>query len=231
MSWAPQPTIRQRFTRAITVPALAGTVVLVAIVVASVFMVMIRPHGGANAAVESPPADPQEVFDQLPMSADQTVTHGASQSEEAAVTTVFVHVIGEVESPGVVELSADSRVEVAVEKAGGATADAVLAGVNLARIVEDGEQIIVPNIETAQVEQTGAQQNSGSATQPSTSMVNINTADESMLEMLPRVGPVLAAEIVKWRHNYGNFNSVDQLLEVPGIGAKTLENLRSLVRV
>lgn len=226
ISWDPKPTLRERFKRAVTVPALAASVVLIAIVVTSIIMVMVRPHDGANAISTTQVEPTVEPLNALSDSDEFHATDGSDQSEQA--TTVFVHVVGEVKSPGVVELAADARVEAAIDLAGGPTEDAVLEGINLARTVDSGEQIVVPDEEMVQQGPTTTGQSSDTS---ATAEVNINTADAATLETLPRVGPVLASEIIGWRQNYGDFQTVDQLLEVPGIGAKTLENLRPLVRV
>lgn len=226
ISWSPQPTLGERFKRAVTVPALAGSVVLIAIVVTSIIMVMVRPHDGANAISATQSEPTAEPLNALSGSAEFQATDGSDQSEQAI--TVFVHVVGEVKSPGVVELAADARVEAAIDLAGGPTEDAALEGINLARTIDSGEQIVVPDEEMVQQEP----QITGQSFDPSvTAEININTADAATLETLPRVGPVLAAEIIGWRQNYGDFQTVDQLLDVPGIGAKTLDNLRPLVRV
>ena len=146
---------------------------------------------------------------------------------------------GAVNTPGVVELAVGSRVRDAVAGAGGATGDAVLAGVNLARLVVDGEQILVPD--AAAIAEGGAAGAAGNAVPPGPEIpgaspggalpVDLNTADLGALESLPRVGPALAQRILDWRAANGGFSSVDQLLEVPGIGAKTLEGFRDQVRV
>ncbi|MBK0418204.1 ComEA family DNA-binding protein [Leucobacter sp. CSA1] len=159
---------------------------------------------------------------------------------------VFVHVVGEVNDPGVYELPADARVEAAIDAAGGTTPEAVLSGVNLARVVADGEQILVPDAETAAAAAAGTAPGAAPGGGPGasseaeagvggaaigTGLVNLNTADAAALETLPRVGPALAQRIIDWRGANGGFASVDQLLEVSGIGVKTLEGLRDRVAV
>ena len=117
-----------------------------------------------------------------------------------------------------------SRVVDALEAAGGARAKVDLTGLNLARLVVDGEQILVgvapaPGVAGGLV---------GSPPQ-GTSLVNLNTADQAVLETLPGVGPVTAEAILAWRTDNGGFTSVDELLEVDGIGEATLEDLAPLV--
>ncbi|MFD8768266.1 ComEA family DNA-binding protein [Microbacterium oxydans] len=138
---------------------------------------------------------------------------------------VHVHVLGSVERPGLYVLDLDARVVDAVAAAGGTTTDADLSAVNLARVVEDGEQIVVPA--------TGAMTDApgGAAAPPGDARIDLNTADQAALETLPRIGPALAERIVAWREENGRFASIDDLLAVPGIGEKLLEGLRDGVRV
>ncbi|AZS40302.1 ComE operon protein 1 [Microbacterium oxydans] len=138
---------------------------------------------------------------------------------------LYVHVLGSVERPGLYVLDLDARVVDAVAAAGGTTTDADLSAVNLARVVEDGEQIVVPA--------TGAMTDApdGAAAPPGDARIDLNTADQAALETLPRIGPALAERIVAWREENGRFASIDDLLAVPGIGEKLLEGLRDGVRV
>ena len=134
---------------------------------------------------------------------------------------VTVHVAGAVRRPGVVRLEAGSRVVDAIEAAGGATSAATLAGVNLAAEVADGSQVMVPS----QLDGTGGPSSTADPT------VAINTASASDLESLPGVGPVLAGRIVAHRDANGPFRTVEDLLDVSGIGEATLARLRPFVRI
>jgi competence protein ComEA len=151
----------------------------------------------------------------------------ASGSGDGSGSRVLVHVVGSVKRPGVVSLAAGARVLDAVSAAGGAGRKADLSLLNLARPVVDGEQIRVP----AHGEDPAVV--GGAAPAPGTvaGKVNLNSADESALDTLPGVGPVLAGRIVQWRIENGRFTSVDELAEVTGIGEHVLEGLRDLVTV
>lgn len=133
--------------------------------------------------------------------------------------TVVVHVAGAVNKPGVVTVSSRARVVDAVRAAGGATERADLSTVNLARAVVDGEQILV--LAHGQSPPVGTAPPGSDA-----GLINLNSSSASQLEQLPGVGPVLAERIVAWREENGQFSSVDQLLEVSGIGEKVLEKMR-----
>jgi competence protein ComEA len=122
----------------------------------------------------------------------------------------------------------------AVEAAGGLMPDAVAASVNLARTVTDGEQIVVPDADTASVSGNSASTGSGASANPAkqgAEMVDLNTADESALDALPGIGPATAARIIADREANGPFASAEDLGRVSGIGPKKLEQLSGLVCV
>jgi competence protein ComEA len=140
---------------------------------------------------------------------------------------VIVDVSGWVRNPGVFEFPAGSRVIDAVKRAGGAKRGADLSSLNLAAVLVDGSQIIVPKPGGS----GGTPATGASPGAPGGALVNVNTASESELETLTGVGPVLAAAILQYRTDHGPFTSVDQLEDVSGIGPATLEALRPQVTV
>ncbi|MFT6565062.1 MAG: competence protein ComEA [Actinomycetes bacterium] len=146
---------------------------------------------------------------------------------------MIVDVVGRVRSPGVVTLPTGSRVADALEAAGGLTKGKTL--INLARVLIDGEQINVAARADAVANEPsgstpGAEGGSvGSSTK--SALVNLNTASKDDLEELPRVGPVTAGRIIDFRAQYGGFRSVDQLMEVSGVGQVTFAGLAPLVTV
>ncbi len=140
---------------------------------------------------------------------------------------VIVHVTGKVRKPGLVTLPAGARVADAVTAAGGVRAGAGIGGLNLARRLTDGEQIVV-----------GAPAVSGPAAVPLSDPVSgpapvldLNAASPTELETLPGVGEVLARRIVEFRQLHAGFRSVDQLRQVSGIGDRKFAELRDKVRV
>ena len=146
-----------------------------------------------------------------------------SAAVSAAASDVVVHVAGQVRRPGLVRLPAGARVADAVEAAGGVTRARAADSVNLARVLVDGEQIVVTDAPTAPAP---------AAEGPGAPMVlDLNTATAAALDTLPGVGPVLAARIVAWRDANGPFRSVEELGEVSGIGEAILGQVRALVRV
>ena len=142
-------------------------------------------------------------------------------------STVVVHVIGRVRRPGIVTLPFGSRVADAVDAAGGLRDGAGVGDLNLARVLVDGEQVIVGRRVTAQ---SGAGSPAAPANSPDGAL-DLNSATATELEALPGVGPVLAGRIIAWREANGPFPSVEILGEVSGIGDALLAQLRPLVRV
>lgn len=144
---------------------------------------------------------------------------GADPKPGASVT---VDVAGRVRRPGVTTLPAGSRVIDALRQAGGSRARVDLTALNLARVLVDGEQIVVGR---TLVPGGAAASASTAAPDPAGGLVNLNTATAEQLDTLPGVGPVTAQKILEWRAGHGAFSSVDELLEVDGIGDKTLADL------
>ena len=153
----------------------------------------------------------------------RTVASPSAAATAGPGAVVYVHVLGEVAGPGVYQLRDGDRVVDAIAAAGGFTSTADQEAVNLARFLSDGEQILVPV--------RGAAPTAGPVAGAVGGKVNINTASSAELETLPRVGPAMAERIIAWRDTNGRFSSVDDLLNVTGIGDKTFEALRELVTV
>ena len=167
----------------------------------------------------------------------QTLLAGAGERVEPA--DVVVHVSGAVVLPGVVELSSGARIIDALEAAGGAASDADLDRVNLAAVAVDGERIHVPAegedappVVVAPTRSGAASTTSGGGgAAPPPPPLDINGATAEALEALPGVGPSTAQAIVQTRVNRGPFLSVDELLDVPGIGEVKLAQIEPYVLV
>ena len=181
---------------------------------------LATPQGPAGpAASASPGAAPAAD----PLTGRAGSVSGAASGPSARVV---VDVTGKVRRPGIVVLRQGSRVVDALRAAGGARPGVDLAGLNLARVLADGEQVVVGG--SAGVVSTEPASGSGP---PVTGLVDLNTADQSALESLPEVGPVTAQAIITWRTQHGGYTSVDQLLDVDGIGDATLAKLTPYVTI
>jgi len=192
--------------------------VAVAVVVLAVgvrYVVLPRDAGssGAQAVVLAPVASP---------AAGPSAEPGVAAASPAP--DVMVYVCGAVRSPGVVRLPAGARVTDALELAGGPTAKAELAAVNLAAQVTDGQQILVPErgATAAAATASGDAASSSAAgsaigTAPA-ALININTASLEELDALDGVGPSTAQKIIDYRTANGGFKTIEEIKEVPGIG-------------
>ena len=136
--------------------------------------------------------------------------------------SVFVHVVGEVEKPGIYIVATRARVFDAIVAAGGFTKSADQSTVNLAREVSDGEQVVVMA--------AGSQSGSAAAqTSAQAALISLNRASQLELEALPGVGPTLAGRMIDWRTANGGFKKKEDLLKVSGIGKKMFDGMKDLV--
>jgi competence protein ComEA len=231
----------------------AALVLVVVALVASVLITALSPVGattvfgegesgaagsgstGGGSAVSPSPTGP------APAPPDPGGDAAVGESRAA----ILVHVLGSVLRPGVYELAEGSRAVDAVAMAGGFAEGAEQASLNLARPLVDGEQLRVlavgevPPAPAGGAGGAGAgSPSSGSSGAPSGTaggspgaLINLNSATALDLDTLPRIGPAMAARIIGWRDENGPFASVDDLLQITGIGDKTFESLRPLVTV
>ncbi len=182
------------------------------------------------ATLAAPPSASEGDFGSGEQTSSETGAAGDGSSTapgETEASDVVLHVVGAVGAPGLVTVPEGARVADALAAAGDATAEADLAGVNLAREVVDGEQIVVPRPGEVVAPEYGPAAGTGAAAGP----LDLNSADETALDALSGIGPVLAARIVEWREANGRFTSVEELGEVSGIGDALLARLRDQVRV
>lgn len=226
-SWRARATSALAGLRPARVAAGVATVVVTALAAA---WLLRAPAPPVEASL--PPARPLA----------STASSAASAATPPALTTstaaavVVVQAAGAVARPGVYQLPAGARVADVIAAAGGVTADADPAAVLLAAMVADGERVYVPRVgevPPAPVGPAGAGGSAanGAAESEPAGPVNLNAATEAELDSLPGVGPATAAAIVAHRETAGPFASVDQLLDVRGIGPAKLEALRPLVTV
>lgn len=153
---------------------------------------------------------------------------------------VVIHVVGEVNSPGVVTLEEGARIIDAINAAGGKTEEADLSKINLAYVVEDGTQIYIPrineNLNQVELISTEAGQsvvinNSNINEEENNTKVNINTANKEKLETLPGIGETTAQKIIDYREQNGKFIKIEDLQNVSGIGEAKFNSLKDKITV
>ncbi|SPM35914.1 competence protein ComEA [Mycobacterium rhizamassiliense] len=219
-------------------PGRAGAIGLGAVAVLAVLITIFTLVRDRPAPVMSAKLPPVE-------KASTTSLRSSASPSAAPDRPVVVSVVGLVRTPGLVTLAPGARIADALQAAGGAVNGADTIGLNMARPLGDGEQIVVGLAPApGQPAALGSAVTPGSppASKPPAprpgpgkpkagGAVDLNTATTEQLDALPGVGPVTAAAIVAWRQANGKFTSVDQLGDVEGIGPARLDKLRALVRV
>ncbi len=154
------------------------------------------------------------------------------------IPTVIIHIAGAVKNPGVYQLKPTDRIVDAVKIAGGATEEANLDLINLAAILKDGQKIIIPYktySETGEEINANTYNHTASAYSSSpvstSAKININTANATMLQTLPGIGPVISERIIECRNQNGLFGVIDDIKDVSGIGEKKFEGIKDLICV
>jgi len=164
------------------------------------------------------------------MNSDTAAVSETSSEEEGEVTAetgstgkdIVIYVCGAVAKEGIYTLPYGSRAADALEAAGGYGDDAVKGAVNLARILEDGEQLRFP---------AAGEEAAGSEGQPESGRVNINTADSTVLMTLPGIGESRAGDIVSYREKNGPFKKPEDIMKVPGIKEAVWQKIKDRIAV
>jgi len=154
---------------------------------------------------------------------------------EAVPAQISVYICGSVKNPGVITLTEGSRLEEAVDLAGGAAEKADLTAVNLAYKLSDEDMVYIPELGEKPVETAGAAVKSSAGTvkkgSAGSGKVNINTAGESELDTLDGIGPATARAIIAYRNQVGAFSSIEQIKEVKGIGDAKYSGIKDDITV
>lgn len=211
------------------------------------YLAMNRP-GPAPAPVKFVDEAPSQSPATAPNKGEEKVSPLSTSSE------VVIHITGAVKVHGLLHMPGTARVDDAIRKAGGATADADLDSINLAAKLVDGSQLRVPrknesqsmaNVDAAYqagnnpayssdrvaADRPGESKAAAGAKKSPSGPVSLNTASAVQLQSLPGVGPSTAQKILQYRQEHGGFSSVDELLAVKGIGPKKLKEMRRFLRL
>lgn len=239
--WLPDRVAQQTWLARVRAdPGRSGALALAVVAAIAVLVTVFTLMRDQPAPVRSAKLPPVEMV--------SSASPGSAVDQPAAEQRpVVVSVVGLVHAPGLVTLTPGARIADALAAAGGAVDGADTIGLNMARPLGDGEQIVVglaplpgqPKVPGSSVHPGSAGTGSpaapgtvsGAAGRKPAEPVDLNTATVQQLDALPGVGPVTAAAIVAWREAHGRFASVDQLGDVEGIGPVRLDKLRALVRV
>ena len=201
---------------------------------------LASPVGVSVSAPASAPATDSSPVARSPAPTPATASSTAATPTPAAVV---VHVLGAVRRPGLVTLAGRARVQDAVDAAGGFTRNADPGELNLAQVLQDGQQVVIGTAKRPAGEVRGSDASGGEGSDPSgtgrsdggaassDAVVDLNAATATQLEELPGVGPVTAGKITAWRTEHGRFSRVEELQEVDGIGPKTYAEIAPHVRV
>lgn len=158
-----------------------------------------------------------------------------SVSETDAEGDIFVHVVGEVNRPGIVKVPSGTRLYNVIEKAGGMTKNAQTDYLNLADTVKDGQQVrVISKKEFKKLKKKKPQnesQNESKSGSDTSGLININTATAEELQTLSGIGEVRAKAIVEYRTQNGNFSKPEDIKNVSGIGDATFNNIKSMICV
>ena len=149
---------------------------------------------------------------------------------------IVIHITGEVEEEGVIELEKGARISDAIEEAGGTTEEADLSNVNLAYSLSDGQKVKIPNINEKDEEIIVVEEKAGDniiieGNKSKEEKININKAAQTEIETLPEIGPSTALKIITYRNEHGKFKNIEDIKNVSGIGDSKFENIKEYICV
>jgi competence protein ComEA len=208
---------QQRFSRMHV--GVIGVLLILGLITAGWLLLRARPVAVASSG--------EVVTVSTPLQSAPTASPTASER----ATRLVVHVLGAVRHPGLVKLPESSRVQDAIEAAGGLTGRADPGELNLAQPLADGQQVVIGTAGDPVGEVRDGRE-SGAGSGPSAkAALDLNRANQAQLEELPGIGPVTAGAILAWRQQHGRFSRIEELQEVDGIGPKTYAQIAPHVRV
>jgi competence protein ComEA len=210
--------------------ALIAAALALAVVFAAAHFLGRSGSGGSSYSADGSSGDAPALSTPAGTSEDDAsgAESGTGVPVAAAPTEVVVDVAGAVRRPGVYRLSQGSRITDAIARAGGMTAHAQAASVDLAAPLADGEQVLVPSAAAGAVA-AGSPPARPSVAPTASAPVDLNTATAEQLDALPGIGPTTAQKIIDYRQQHGPYTSIDDLDAISGIGPAKIDSLRGLV--
>lgn len=155
------------------------------------------------------------------------------EEQKAEEDKIKIHITGEVNNQGIIEIEYGERIADAIEKAGGLTIKADVSKENLAYVLEDGQKLYIPSIEDTNFNEIDSEsgENVIINSEQKTGKININSASQEDLQKINGVGPSLAQKIIQYRNSNGKFKNIEDLLNVSGIGEKKFEGIKEFICV
>jgi competence protein ComEA len=208
---------QQRFSRMHV--GVIGVLLILGLITAGWLLLRARPVAVASSS--------EVVTMSTPLQSAPT----ASPTTSERATRFVVHVLGAVRHPGLVRLPENSRVQDAIDAAGGLTGRADPGELNLAQPLADGQQVMIGTAGDPAGEVRDGRESGASSGPSERATLDLNRANQAQLEELPGIGPVTAGAILAWRQQHGRFSRIEELQEVDGIGPKTYAQIAPHVRV
>lgn len=164
------------------------------------------------------------------------IEEGQEVDDNIIENKIVIHITGEVEEEGVIELEKGARISDAIEEAGGTTEEADLSNVNLAYSLSDGQKVKIPNINEKDEEIIVVEEKAGDniiieENKSKEEKININKAAQTEIETLPGIGPSTALKIINYRNEHGKFKNIGDIKNVSGIGDSKFENIKEYICV
>lgn len=164
-----------------------------------------------------------------------SISEKVVEEKNIEIEKIKIYVTGEVNNPGVIEINKGDRINDAIEKAGGITANAVLDKVNLAYELQDGQKLYIPNNSEKDIEyistENGEKVIEETISSKSQNKININKATAEELQNVRGIGPAMAEKIVDYREENGKFKNIEDLKNISGIGEKKYESIKEYITI
>lgn len=162
---------------------------------------------------------------------DTVVQEIIEENQIEETNKIKIHILGQVNYNGILELEEGSRIDDAIKQAGGITQNADINKINLAYELSDGQKLYIPSIDEEEIKEYITENSGIGLDEEKDEKININKATQTQLETLPGVGPSVALKIIKYREENGKFTNIEELKNVSGVGENKYQELKELIKV